>query len=225
MALLEKQPKKTPAKRTQVAAVAISKDTNKHRVKLKKNLTLPKVPSFKVNLLNGKLKIDSVLNLGEELDKYSLIYFDIPEATTIDFPKTSSEFFPLFWELNVNYCSKDLNGNAVSHQNAYRSLGEIYLTFKFYYSKMTFKGFLNTFFSNIDPEIKEILLKGTFEQKDSTETIDNNRNCLSSLICSTIDRRVYTVRNIAKRHLAQIEEATCEDEFGFTLEDYVKALN
>ena len=225
MALLEKQPKKTPAKKTQVAAVAMSKDTNKHRVKLKKNLTLPKVPTFGNSLIKNPLNFNSVGDIGDELDKYSLIYFDIPDTTTIDFPKTSSEFFGLFWELNKNYVSKDLNGHQVSHQNAYRSLAEIYLTFKFYYSKMSFNSFLKTFFNNIDSEIKEILLSEDDEKIDEIETVNVNSNCLSSLVCGTIDRRVYTVKSIAKRHLSHIEEALIQDEFGFTLVDYIKFLN
>lgn len=211
-------------RRTTTKSVAVIKETNKHRLKVAKLSKEEGKTMFVHSLKNIQFNSNSLKDLEKELNDCGIMYFDIPNTDTIEFPKDSSEFFDLFWVLSKKYATftKTKDGiKKVCDGNKYRSLGEIYLTYKFYYSKLTFSKFLKVFFSRLDEDIKQDLLSDDQNVIECIETKNNPHACLSTLVCTTINRRVYSVKSISQRVMNRIDDADLKDEFGFYLKDYL----
>ena len=213
----EIKPKIIRKKSIKPKVAEISAPVNKHLMKINKLSKLGFLPALAINIVNKSEYpiIENIENVGKFLDKHCLMYFDIPtlEAQDIVFPETSKDFLPLFFTLNKKYATKFVNQDGMVGANRYRSLGEIYLTFKFYYAKITWKLFLKTFFSAMSEEAKVGLTQ------DSLLLISNKY--LSSLVCGAVNRRIFTIRKYSGRSLSYIHGQNSKDEFGFKLQDYL----
>ena len=202
---------------------AVPKIVHKHLKKVSRLNKLEFLPFLSINTDNKDVfpKFDTVADVGEFLDKHAMMYFDIPTqdcegANAIEFPETSRDFVDLFFILQKRYKTKVVNQDITVGRDKYRSLGEIYLTFKFYYSKITWKLFLRTFFEKFDEEtlVKIAALEGS-------SSINMPSTALASLKCGTIKRRVFSIKSLTGRLLGTCSDMDKLDEFGFTLKDYL----
>lgn len=218
-----KKPRKTTPK-TQTAKVSV-KIVNKHLKKVSRLDKLEFLPFLSINLANKDQfpKFTTVKEVGEFLDKHAMLYFNIPitdceNESTMTFPETSKDFLDMFFILNKKYDTLVVNQDLVITKNRYRSLGEIYLTFKFYYSKITWKLFLRTFFEKFGEQAKDCIMADGGELSMD----GHSASYLSTLRCSTIQRRVFTINAISGRHLLGCTNMQNLDEFGFVLKDYLE---
>jgi hypothetical protein len=203
---------------------AVPKIVNKHLKKVARLGKLEFLPFLSINTDNKDAfsKFNTVAEVGEFLDKHAMMYFDIPSqdcegANAIEFPETSREFLDLFFILQKRYQTKVVNQDITVGSNKYRSLGEIYLTFKFYYSKITWKLFLRTLFE----KFSETTLASIAASKSADLIADVSPTDLSTLKCSTIKRRVFSIKAITGRALGTCSQMNSPDEFGFVLKDYL----
>lgn len=202
---------------------AVPKIVHKHLKKVSRLNKLEFLPFLSINIDNKDVfpKFDTVADVGEFLDKHAMMYFDIPTqdcagANAIEFPETSRDFVDLFFILQKKYQTKVVNQDITVGSNKYRSLGEIYLTFKFYYSKITWKLFLRTLFEKFDEDTLAKIVAS-----ENTSLINMPSTALATLKCSTIKRRVFSIKALSGRALGTCSEMNKPDEFGFTLKDYL----
>ena len=202
---------------------AVPKIVHKHLKKVSRLNKLEFLPFLSINTDNKDVfpKFDTVADVGEFLDKHAMMYFDIPTkdcegANAVEFPETSRDFLDLFFILQKRYQTKVVNQDITVGSNKYRSLGEIYLTFKFYYSKITWKLFLRTFFEKFD---EETLVK--IAASEASSSINIPSTALASLKCGMIKRRVFSIKALTGRVLGTCSDMNKPDEFGFTLKDYL----
>ncbi len=216
-----KTTRKKPVSAKKTATVT-PKITNKHLKKIAGLSKLGFLPKFNLDITNKENypTFNSIKEVGEFLDKHALLYFDInpqDEKSLNSFPETSKDFVNIFFILNTKYRSLIVNQDGVIPENKYRSLGEIYLTFKFYYSKITWKLFLKTFLNSFDEEFITSLATCPGHQ--------SSPGTLSTLICGAINRRVFHIRSISGRMMSSCSCFKDKDEFGFTLKDYYDYVN
>lgn len=204
--------------------------TNKHLKKIANLSKLGFLPCLDLDLRNKDERLtttfNSVADIGKYLDKHALMYFDIPKTVTVDFPESSKDFVDLFFTLNTKYNPIYANQDKAVPLNRYRSLGEIYLTFKFYYSKMTWKMFLTTLLSKIEPRVIDFFTDVDDIDEVKDETLHNNsRNSLGTTLCGVIDRRTFSIAAHSGRNLNYVTSFYEKDEFGFTLKDYLDYIS